>query len=85
MERAYPQPGKHKKTKPEKLTALYRAHDPARGSFDPTPREPQRDHATNPQGVRHPDKTAQDRQPKDHRERYKAAARRTSLMGRSAT
>lgn len=66
--------------KHKKLTEEYRAHDPNRGSFDPTPREPHRDHERNPYGVRHPFKTAQDYMPKDERPRVHEWQRRLAKM-----
>ncbi len=55
-------------------------HDPGRGSFTPRKLEPARDRIKNPDGVRHPFKTEQDRMPRDSRSRVQEADRRREKM-----
>lgn len=49
--------------------SLCREVDPAKGPFEPTPREPIKDER-NPRGTRHVLKTMQDRLPVKQRRRY---------------
>ena len=76
--------------------AITRIYDPGRGAFcamdkqgnptgmPPVRRDPVPNFKTNPRGVRHINKTAQDRMPRDSRPRVQDADRRRSKMQKVA-
>lgn len=74
-----------KKTNRKVELEHYQTHDPGKGSFVPNEKPPVRDRETNPRGVRHLGKTAQDYMPRDQRPRVHEAQRRAEKMRGTAS